>query len=152
MPECFGVPVVTMLVCFFHSAYEAAGAQNTRHSLRPLFSKGDVVAKLGRKLRRGNTVSRLLRSRRPPCAQLRTEAGDPVSRRRSCSTERPLAYWTPRISGGLTGKDCSKREHETVAVPRGQSRPFAKQASMMNWPIAGPRRSCNVSRRLGCGC
>jgi len=26
MPDCFGVPVVTMLVCFFHFANEAAGA------------------------------------------------------------------------------------------------------------------------------
>ena len=45
VPDRFGEPVVTMLVCFFHSAYEAAGAQSARHSLRPLFSKGDVGSK-----------------------------------------------------------------------------------------------------------
>jgi len=30
------VTVVTMLVCFFHIAREAAGAAGARHSLRPL--------------------------------------------------------------------------------------------------------------------
>jgi hypothetical protein len=37
MPECFGVPVVTTLVCFLFFTHEAAGAcQSTRHSLRPV--------------------------------------------------------------------------------------------------------------------
>jgi hypothetical protein len=43
VPDRFGQPVVTMLVCFFHlharpraPAREAAGASCTRHSLRPL--------------------------------------------------------------------------------------------------------------------
>jgi hypothetical protein len=40
MPECFGVPVVTMLVRFFYFACEAAGATSTRHSLRPLLFRG----------------------------------------------------------------------------------------------------------------
>jgi hypothetical protein len=34
-----GEPVVTMLVCFFQFAREAAGAAGTRLSLRPLFSE-----------------------------------------------------------------------------------------------------------------
>jgi hypothetical protein len=34
MPECFGEPVVTNS-CAFFTAREAAGALNTRHSLRP---------------------------------------------------------------------------------------------------------------------
>src|ERR1700757_3059874 len=34
-PDCFGVPVVTNS-CAFFVAHEAAGAQNTRSSLRPL--------------------------------------------------------------------------------------------------------------------
>jgi hypothetical protein len=41
--ECrsdFGVPVVTMLVCFSHFANEAMGAACTRHSLRPLLIEG----------------------------------------------------------------------------------------------------------------
>ena len=40
VPDRFGEPVVTTLVCFFVFANEAAGAQNTRHSLRPLFFRG----------------------------------------------------------------------------------------------------------------
>jgi hypothetical protein len=36
MPDCFGEPVVTMLVRLFQFACEAAGATSTRHSLRPL--------------------------------------------------------------------------------------------------------------------
>jgi hypothetical protein len=40
MPDCFGVPVVTTLVWFFNFPREAAGAMDTRHSLRPLFLEG----------------------------------------------------------------------------------------------------------------
>ena len=36
-PDCFGGPVVTNS-CAFFTAHEAAGAQNTRLSLRPLVS------------------------------------------------------------------------------------------------------------------
>jgi hypothetical protein len=35
MPDESGVTVVTMLVCFFVFAREAAGASSVRHSLRP---------------------------------------------------------------------------------------------------------------------
>jgi hypothetical protein len=41
-------PVVITLVCLFHFAREAAGATGTRLSLRPLISRDDVRAKLGR--------------------------------------------------------------------------------------------------------
>src|SRR6202022_2191324 len=41
MPGESGVTVVTTLVCYLHFAREAAGASGTRHSLRPLFSKGE---------------------------------------------------------------------------------------------------------------
>src|SRR5664280_2449566 len=34
-----GVTVVTTLVCYLHTAHEAAGASGARHSLRPLFSE-----------------------------------------------------------------------------------------------------------------
>jgi Mg2+/Co2+ transporter CorB len=40
MPGETGVTVVTMLVCSFYFAYEAAGASSARHSLRPLISEG----------------------------------------------------------------------------------------------------------------
>jgi len=46
MPDCFGEPVVTMLVYFFIFVREAAGAQNTRHSLLPL-SRDENDAELG---------------------------------------------------------------------------------------------------------
>src|ERR1700676_1857920 len=35
-----GVTVVTTLVCYLHTAHEAAGASGARHSLRPLSSGG----------------------------------------------------------------------------------------------------------------
>jgi hypothetical protein len=38
MPDCFGEPVVTTLVCSFCFACEAAGASRTRYALRPLLS------------------------------------------------------------------------------------------------------------------
>ena len=40
MPGWAGVPVVTMLVCLYFFAHEAAGAAGIRHSLRPLSSGG----------------------------------------------------------------------------------------------------------------
>ena len=44
-----GVTVVTMLVCSFYFACEAAGALGARHSLRPLIFQGqDFKAKLAR--------------------------------------------------------------------------------------------------------
>jgi len=39
MPGETGVTVVTMLVCLFYFACEAAGASSARHSLRPLISE-----------------------------------------------------------------------------------------------------------------
>jgi len=48
MPDCSALPVVTLLVCFFHFANEAAGAAGTRHSLRPRSSEGHDDASLGR--------------------------------------------------------------------------------------------------------
>jgi hypothetical protein len=49
MPGDSGVTVVTMLVCFFIFAREAAGATSARHSLRPLLSEsGMLLLKLAR--------------------------------------------------------------------------------------------------------
>ena len=49
MPGETGVTVVTMLVCLFYFACEAAGASSARHSLRPLISEdGMFRIKLGR--------------------------------------------------------------------------------------------------------
>jgi hypothetical protein len=53
MPGDSGVTVVTMLVCFFHFAREAAGASSARHSLRPLISEsGMLMANLALNQRR----------------------------------------------------------------------------------------------------
>jgi hypothetical protein len=53
MPGYPGVTVVTMLVCFFIFACEAAGASSARHSLRPLnFQMALCLAKLARIMRR----------------------------------------------------------------------------------------------------
>src|SRR5258707_9796067 len=45
MPGETGVTVVTMLVCLFYFACEAAGASSARHSLRPLISLGEWFCK-----------------------------------------------------------------------------------------------------------
>src|SRR6476659_3518226 len=57
MPGRSGVTVVTMLVCFFSFAREAAGASRARHSLRPLNFRGtNVRPSLGRTAPRGRVV------------------------------------------------------------------------------------------------
>jgi hypothetical protein len=52
MPGDSGVTVVTMLVCSFYFACEAAGASSARHSLRPLFRERDAYNKTRAKMRR----------------------------------------------------------------------------------------------------
>src|ERR1700687_3811970 len=53
MPGETSVTVVTMLVCSFYFACEAAGASCARHSLRPLISEGRTfIAKLARNVQR----------------------------------------------------------------------------------------------------
>src|ERR1700736_3874565 len=42
MLECFGEPVVTNSCVYFYFTREAMGATGTRHSLRPLLSRGNV--------------------------------------------------------------------------------------------------------------
>jgi hypothetical protein len=52
MPGVSGVTVVTILVCSFYFACEAAGALSARHSLRP--PMGDGFMQDSGELRRGN--------------------------------------------------------------------------------------------------
>src|ERR1700680_4558722 len=59
VPGETGVPVVTMLVCFFYFAREAAGALGTRHSLRPPIFEGGSFINPGA-ARRGNAGARFL--------------------------------------------------------------------------------------------
>src|SRR3954454_20716899 len=40
---------------------------------------------------------------RPPCAQLRTGAGDPVFQRRQLLNREAAAYWIPAFAGMTTG-------------------------------------------------
>jgi hypothetical protein len=52
---CSGATVVTTLVCYQHTAHEAAGAPGTRHSPRPRFSGESFMHDPGA-LRRGNAI------------------------------------------------------------------------------------------------
>src|ERR1700724_4427162 len=51
-----GVTVVTTLVCYLHTAHEAAGASGARHSLRPLSSGRKVHGKTRAHERRDRVV------------------------------------------------------------------------------------------------
>jgi hypothetical protein len=51
MPGETGVTVVTMLVCSFYFACEAAGASSARHSLRPLFQRAGRFQQNSREMR-----------------------------------------------------------------------------------------------------
>jgi hypothetical protein len=59
MPGVSGVTVVTMLVCSFYFAREAAGASSARHSLRPLIFGGERFMHDSGALRRENARLRL---------------------------------------------------------------------------------------------
>src|ERR1700688_2066997 len=45
MPGDPGATVVTTLVCYQHTAHEAAGATGTRHSPRPLWAEGSCITR-----------------------------------------------------------------------------------------------------------
>ena len=79
-PECSRCPVCSCAVLFAQIARETAGAASTRSSLRPLFERaGCSSANLGQFMSRDR--ERIFSRRHPPCAQLRTGAGDPVFQR-----------------------------------------------------------------------
>src|SRR5882757_5893591 len=79
-PECSRCPVCSCATCYAQTARETAGAASTRSSLRPLFREGGkFLANLGRKASRDR--ERIFSRHHPPCAQLRTGAGDPVFQR-----------------------------------------------------------------------
>src|SRR2546429_6849960 len=65
MPGRSGVTVVTMLVCLFYFAYEAAGASSARHSLRPLFSERRNSCTARANSRRGNAKVCLMNANAP---------------------------------------------------------------------------------------
>jgi hypothetical protein len=59
MPGETGVTVVTMLVCSFYFACEAAGAAGARHSLRPLLAESGRFFEITRAKMRGE-IAKLL--------------------------------------------------------------------------------------------
>src|SRR5882757_9766401 len=76
-PEYSNCPVCSCALLFAQIARETAGAASTRSSLRPLSSGGtNEDANFGRNAPRDREL--LFSRHRPPCAQLRTGAGDPV--------------------------------------------------------------------------
>jgi hypothetical protein len=62
MPGEPGVTVVTMLVCSFYFACEAAGAAGARHSLRPLIFQKAGRAEQNSRERRGEIAKLWLRT------------------------------------------------------------------------------------------
>ncbi len=76
MPGQTGVTVVTMLVCFFIVAYEAAGALDARHSLRPLISEAKESSSKPR-ARRAAGMRRCLSTSRPRSVVMPGLAGHP---------------------------------------------------------------------------
>ena len=84
MSECSPLPCMLVCALYHYIARETAGAARTRHSLLPRFS-GETDFFRTRALRRGIAEVCLMDSNAPriqvsspPCAQLRTGAGDPV--------------------------------------------------------------------------
>src|SRR5258705_3052132 len=132
MPGRSVVTVVTMLVCLFYFAYEAAGASSARHSLRPLFRRARDSCTARSNSRRGNAKVWLMNANGPdshssspglpPSLKLRrareiacpvealaqTGPGDPVFHRRLRIIERPRRTG----SSGQAGRRqlCGKRQ------------------------------------------
>ena len=105
-PECFRCPVCSCAFCLTQTARGTAGAASTRSSLRPLvFKRANEEANLGRNASREGRLT--FNCHRPPCAQLRTGAGDPVSQRRQRWKREAAAYWIPRRS--LSSGGASRR-------------------------------------------
>src|ERR1700722_5565438 len=105
MPADSGVTVVTMLVCFFIFAREAAGATSARHSLRPLIGEGRMLAQLGRITLRdreavaaGHTGCLKCEAVAAPRLSSSAKADDPVRRGVSALLLAPVEYWIPRWS------------------------------------------------------
>src|ERR1700719_4397297 len=84
MPGDSGVTVVTMLVCLFYFACEAAGASSARHSLRPLNFGGSVSS--GKTRAKGAARSRSCGCE--ACCCLKIESETRVSGRGAASPNR----------------------------------------------------------------
>jgi hypothetical protein len=110
MPECFGLPVVTTLVCFHSSHTRLRVRPSTRHSLRPRLEGGTFKAKLAPSTRRDReTVSRrhceerkrrsnpLFRSPLLDCAPRARGVDAPITSAR--------IGWAPRRSSSVAASD-----------------------------------------------
>ena len=81
MPECSGCTCMLVCATLYTIAHETAGAASTRHSLLPRCrGRNKLYADLGRSVSREREA--IFSRHRPPCAQLRTGADDPVLQRR----------------------------------------------------------------------
>src|SRR5258708_36116483 len=67
-----------MLVCLFYFACEAAGASRARHSLRPLISRGEVLAKT--RTHRAAGSRKLVCERRRCCLKIESATSSPRKR------------------------------------------------------------------------
>jgi len=76
MPACSGCTCMLVCATLYTIAHETAGAASTRHSLPPSSWREGIPANLGRSAPREREVT--FSRHHPPCAQLRTGAGDPV--------------------------------------------------------------------------
>ena len=103
MPGVSGVTVVTMLVCSFYFACEAAGASRARHSLRPLLKGGRLHAQSGRISAAGMRIAVLMSS--DPRNAPHTQSSSPGLTGRSSirgargRTERPRRTGYPACAG-----------------------------------------------------
>jgi hypothetical protein len=122
MPGDPGATVVTTLVCYQHTAHEAAGATGTRHSPRPLLFKGERFINGSGASRRGVVKACLMHSSAPHL-QLSSpaKAGDPVIRGISDGTEKPRRTGYPAYAGydssGWSGphrRHCEEQNDEAI--------------------------------------
>ena len=111
MPGETGVTVVTTLVCFLSLAYEAAGALDARHSLRPLiFRRRDEEQNSRKTMRRDREAA----SAHGTNAILSTIMGI-----EGLTTADPDAISTPPGTSGLSALELEWRNDGIDTVERG---------------------------------
>jgi len=99
-----------MLVCFFHSAYEAAGATGARHSLRPLLCEGQrrcITRTQIAPRERGGAPHR--HCERRVYARCTSYAGQGVRRRALAQAEAKQSRLSARAQSGLRRRCRSSR-------------------------------------------
>jgi hypothetical protein len=139
MPGRSGVTVVTMLVCFFSFAREAAGASRARHSLRPLISGARDSCTARANSRRGNAKVCLMNAKAP-----HSHASSPGLTGRPSIPETPennreaAAYWVVRSSRTTTVVWEATKQSSFPVTPWIASRRLSSGGPE---PVIGPRTS-----------